>query len=78
MKSAILFLQENHPHPGERYSGTKRKAYLPDNKEGQEILDLLYKAFQARLIFTISHNSETKKDTIMWNDIPHKITEDGG
>lgn len=27
-----------HPNPGQRYTGTSRTAYLPDNQEGREVL----------------------------------------
>ena len=30
-----------HPNPGQRYTGTQRTAYLPDNQEGREVLQVL-------------------------------------
>ena len=30
-----------HPNPGQRYTGTHRTAYLPDNQEGREVLKVL-------------------------------------
>jgi len=44
---------KEHPNPGQRYNGTQRTAYLPDNREGNEVLRLLKKAFDARLVFTV-------------------------
>ena len=41
-----------HPSPGQRYSGTTRTAYLPDNPEGREMLGLLKTCFERRLTFT--------------------------
>ncbi|CAH1781385.1 unnamed protein product [Owenia fusiformis] len=69
---------ECHPNPGRSYAGTNRKAYLPDNKEGNEILDLLKEAFDARLIFTIGQSSTNNREGITWNDIHHKTRIDGG
>ncbi|NWX90193.1 DTX3L ligase, partial [Nothoprocta ornata] len=70
---------KSHPNPGKPYSGTVRTAYLPDNKEGQEILHLLRKAFDQKLIFTVGQSRSTgSDDVITWNDIHHKTRKDGG
>ena len=61
-----------HPHPGALYIGTSRTAYLPDNREGKEALALLRRAFDARLVFTVSTIQ------ITWNGIHHKTTMSGG
>ena len=69
----------NHPHPGQRFSGGKRHAYLPDSLEGREVLTLLRKAFNAKLIFTVGKSATTRLDnTIIWGDIEHKTTQHGG
>ncbi|XP_061226011.1 E3 ubiquitin-protein ligase DTX3L isoform X1 [Neopsephotus bourkii] len=69
----------NHPNPGKHYSSTSRKAYLPDTKEGQEILQLLRKAFNQKLIFTVGESRTTgATDVITWNDIHHKTSMVGG
>ena len=69
----------NHPHPGQRFNGGKRFAYLPDSFEGREVLTLLRKAFDAKLIFTVGKSATTGvKNTIIWGDIEHKITQHGG
>ncbi|XP_078489857.1 uncharacterized protein LOC144746316 [Ciona intestinalis] len=68
-----------HPNPGVRYTGTIRTAYLPDNSEGREVLRLLKKAFDARLIFTIGRSVTTGRDNqVTWNDIHHKTNPYGG
>ena len=68
-----------HPNPGHGYSGCTRVAYLPDTKEGQCVLNLLYKAFKYKLIFTIGQSRTTGvENTITWNDIHHKTNIDGG
>nr|DBA19534.1 TPA: hypothetical protein GDO54_015354 [Pyxicephalus adspersus] len=71
--------KKNHPNPGKYFSGTSRTTYLPDNKEGRQILSLLKKAFDQRLIFTVGESRTTgAKDTVTWNDIHHKTSMTGG
>ena len=68
-----------HPNPGQRYPGTQRRAYLPDNKEGRKVLKLLKKAFEQKLIFTIGRSSTSGADNVItWNDIHHKTCTSGG
>ncbi|XP_062434819.1 E3 ubiquitin-protein ligase DTX3L [Rhea pennata] len=69
----------NHPNPGKPFCGTSRRAYLPNNKEGQEILQLLRRAFDQKLIFTVGQSRTTgAKGVITWNDIHHKTQMHGG
>ncbi|KGL95140.1 E3 ubiquitin-protein ligase DTX3L, partial [Charadrius vociferus] len=69
----------NHPNPGKPYCSTSRTAYLPDNKEGREILQLLRRAFNQKLIFTVGQSRTTGvRDVITWNDIHHKTSIAGG
>ncbi|XP_051005828.1 E3 ubiquitin-protein ligase DTX3L isoform X2 [Acomys russatus] len=68
-----------HPNPGKPYSGTQRKAYLPNNKEGRKVLDLLTKAFHHKLIFTVGYSRVLGiSDVVTWNDIHHKTSQSGG
>ncbi|XP_076740547.1 uncharacterized protein LOC101472302 [Maylandia zebra] len=68
-----------HPNPGQHYYGISRTAYLPNNKEGNEVLRLLKKAFDQRLIFTIGTSRTTGMDgQVTWNDIHHKTSMSGG
>nr|XP_020023583.1 E3 ubiquitin-protein ligase DTX3L isoform X1 [Castor canadensis] len=70
---------EEHPNPGKPYSGTHRTAYLPDNKEGREVLGLLRAAFDQKLIFTVGISRMSGiSDVITWNDIHHKTSQSGG
>ncbi|ETE73785.1 E3 ubiquitin-protein ligase DTX3L [Ophiophagus hannah] len=70
---------ERHPHPGKPFYGTSRTAYLPDNKEGREILKLLQQAFQQDLVFTVGQSRTTgANDVVTWNDIHHKTSTHGG
>ena len=71
--------QSVHPNPGKRYSGDSRTAYLPDNKEGNDLLVLLRKAFEARLVFTVGRSVTSGIDNVVtWNDIHHKTSMYGG
>ncbi|XP_066204008.1 E3 ubiquitin-protein ligase DTX3L [Saccopteryx leptura] len=70
---------EEHPNPGTPYSGINRIAYLPDNKEGREVLKLLKKAFDQKLIFTVGDSRVSGlSNVITWNDIHHKTSQYGG
>ena len=74
---ATMF-QDSHPNPGIPYSGTHRTAFLPDSPEGREVCDLLRKAFDAGLVFTVGRSTTTGKDNqVIWNDIHHKTSEIG-
>eukprot|EP00063_Salmo_salar_P047628 XP_014022463.1 PREDICTED: deltex-3-like isoform X1 [Salmo salar] len=70
---------KKHPNPGKHFYGTKRSAYLPNNIEGNEVLKLLKKAFNQRLIFTVGISRTTGTENIVtWNDIHHKTYIGGG
>ncbi|XP_037535814.1 uncharacterized protein LOC119412849 [Nematolebias whitei] len=70
---------KKHPKPGGHYSGIFRTAYLPDNKEGNEVLKLLKTAFDQKLIFTVGTSRTTgQDDQVTWNDIHHKTSMSGG
>jgi deltex-like protein len=61
------------------FPSTHRTAYLPDNKEGNEVLLLLVEAFNRKLIFTIGRSVTTGQDNrIVWNGIHHKTNTSGG
>lgn len=64
-----------HPNPGSRFNarGFPRTCFLPDSQKGKKVLELLKKAWQRRLIFTIGTSSTTgEEDTVVWNEIHHK------
>ena len=68
-----------HPNPGQWFDGTSRTAYLPDNREGREVLQLLRRAFDARLVFTVGTSNTTGlSNQVTWNDIHHKTSLGGG
>ncbi|NWZ64181.1 DTX3L ligase, partial [Acrocephalus arundinaceus] len=69
----------SHPNPGQRYRPAHRRAYLPNNEEGREILELLRRAFNQKLIFTVGQSQTTgEQNVITWNDIHHKTAIKGG
>uniref|UniRef100_A0AC11BAR5 Deltex E3 ubiquitin ligase 3L n=1 Tax=Ovis aries TaxID=9940 RepID=A0AC11BAR5_SHEEP len=71
--------KKEHPNPGARFSGIQRTAYLPDNKEGNEVLALLHRAFDQKLIFTVGESRTLGvSGVITWNDIHHKTSRTGG
>jgi hypothetical protein len=64
---------------GKSYSGTYRTCYLPDNKEGREILGMLKIAFDRKLTFTVGTSVTTgQQNTVVWNGIHHKTSLSGG
>ncbi|XP_026163908.1 E3 ubiquitin-protein ligase DTX3L-like [Mastacembelus armatus] len=70
---------KNHPKPGQPYHGITRTAYLPDNREGREVLRLLEKAFDQKLVFTVGMSRTSGLDNqVIWNDIHHKTSTSGG
>ncbi|XP_023557990.1 E3 ubiquitin-protein ligase DTX3L [Octodon degus] len=70
---------EEHPNPGKPYPGTMRKAYLPNNEEGRQVLELLQVAFDRKLIFTVGYSRvQGTSNVITWNDIHHKTSQSGG
>jgi len=64
---------------GIHYHGTSRTAYLPDNKEGREVLELLRKAFNRKLTFTVGTSVTTgQQNAVVWSGIHHKTSPVGG
>ncbi|CAL1608480.1 unnamed protein product [Knipowitschia caucasica] len=70
---------DKHPSPGRMYSSLHRRAYLPDNREGNEVLKLLKRAFDQKLIFTVGTSRTTgAENMVTWNDIHHKTSRNAG
>jgi deltex-like protein len=64
---------------GKSFSGTSRTCYLPNNKEGREVLALLKIAFDRKLTFVVGTSVTTgQKNTVVWNGIHHKTNLSGG
>lgn len=76
-KLNLLSQQEKHPHPGRPYAGLQFCTYLPDNRDGRQLLKLLEKAFNEQLLFTIA-TSEDGEDVVTTAFIPLKTQPNGG
>lgn len=63
-----------HPSPGESYTGMSCTAYLPDTQEGRLVLKLLRKAFDARLVFTVSKSTSEGTGHVALNGVELKTT----
>eukprot|EP00049_Salpingoeca_infusionum_P023320 m.11441 g.11441 ORF g.11441 m.11441 type:complete len:555 (-) comp5722_c0_seq1:88-1752(-) len=69
-----------HPHPGSRYQGTSRTAYLPDTPRGHILLELFKIAFERRLIFTVGESLTLGPGSgirVVWATIHHKTSFHG-
>ena len=68
-----------HPHPGVRFSGTHRVAYLPDSAEGREVLSLLKVCFERGHTFAVGRSLTTGMDNVVtWGTVHHKTNTSGG
>ena len=63
-----------HPTPGEMFKGMSCFAYLPDTQEGKQILKLLRKAFDARLVFTVSRSTSDPLGQVTLNGVELKTS----
>ncbi len=64
---------------GVNYSGTNRTAYLPNTKDGQEILTLLAECFRRKLTFIVGTSVTTgQSNCVVWSGIHHKTSPTGG
>lgn len=67
-----------HENPGQRYQGTSRIAYLPDNDDGRKLLKRLKYAWMQGLTFTIGTSLTTgMPNCITWSSIHHKTSPTG-
>ena len=68
-----------HPNPGQPHSGLEFCAFLPCNKDGKEVCDLLKMAFDERMLFTIGTSPATREENVIVCDgIELKTSESGG
>ena len=63
-----------HPNPGRAYRGASFVAYFPDSQEGRQILKQLRKAFDARLVFTVSSSTSDEIGCVSLNGIELKTS----
>jgi hypothetical protein len=77
-KYETIVLDYEFPN-GKGYTGTSRTAFLPNNKEGREILGLLKVSFDRRLTFAVGTSVTTgASNTVVWNGVHHKTNTHGG
>ncbi|KAG5849923.1 hypothetical protein ANANG_G00076850 [Anguilla anguilla] len=59
-----------HPNPGKPFTGIQTTTYLLKSREGQEVLKLLQRAFDQKLVFTVAA-TDGGAFRVVFNDIPH-------
>jgi deltex-like protein len=70
---------ESQPLPGEPYAPFQFTTFLPDNSEGQHVLEFIKKACNRGLLFRIGQNQQTRRmDTVVVNGINFKVQRNGG
>jgi deltex-like protein len=68
-----------HENPGQAYEGTSRRAFLPNNDEGRELLHRLKFAWLHGLAFRIGTSLTTgRQNAVVWSSIHHKTSLIGG
>lgn len=71
--------QSYHESPGTPYGATTRRAFLPDNKDGQQLLWRLKYAWKHGLTFNIGTSMTTgEPNVVRWASIFHKTSLMGG
>lgn len=68
-----------HENPNDRYDGTCRIAYVPNNEGGRGLLLRLKYAFRNGLTFRVGTSLTTgQKNQVTWTSIHHKTSLSGG
>ncbi|XP_036378458.1 E3 ubiquitin-protein ligase DTX3L1 [Megalops cyprinoides] len=68
---------ERNPNPGKPFCGIGAVAYLPDDSEGNQVLRLLERAFEQKLLFTVDSDG-SGAEIVAWADVSHKTLASGG
>ena len=62
-----------HPHPGKRFAGIAREAFLPNTERGRQLLKRLTYAFSRGLTFSVGTSLTSGRDDVCtWGSIHHK------
>lgn len=70
---------DDDPNPGVPYEGTSRTGFLPDTDAGNEVMELLVRAFKNRQTFVVGTSVTTgRSNCVVWNGIHHKTNVRGG
>lgn len=68
-----------HPHPGQPYSGTNRRAFIPASVAGLAVLRKFLRAWDARVLFTVGTSLTTgRQNCVVWGSVHHKTNIGGG
>jgi len=75
-KYILPLLKENHPQPGQPYTGTTMKTYVPawddSSVDGYQVCMMLQVAFQRKLLFTISDSVWSREYKVVpCEDVSH-------
>lgn len=67
------------PNPGAAYPAESREAFVPHNLDGRKLVDLLIRAWQRGMTFSIGTSVTTGRNgVVVWTGIPHKTAVRGG
>ena len=70
---------KEHYNCGQSFSGTHREAFVPNNENGRECVELTKIAWQRRLIFSVGASLTTKRENcVVWASVHYKTRMDGG
>lgn len=68
-----------HYQPGRPYSSDHRVAYLPDNKDGNDVLCMYQQAWDQRMLFTVGYSlTRQQHGVVIYNGIHMKTSASGG
>jgi deltex-like protein len=68
-----------HENPGQKYSGTNRTSFLPNNSEGRSLLARLMYAWDHGLLFSVGTSMTSgKSNRIVWSSVHQKTSLRGG
>ena len=68
-----------HPKPGQKYNGTLKTVYLPNNEYGKNLYDLISNLFEEGKLFKLDKSKADENEFIVvFNDIDFKTSKTGG
>ena len=68
-----------HQHPGERYNSDQRYIYLPNTREGRQILELIKIGWKRKVLYSVGYSvTRSMNNSIIWNGIHFKTSRYGG
>jgi len=71
--------KSGHQNPGQRYAQRTEFIYLPNTKEGKEILGLIHVGWRRKVLYTVGRSVTRNLDNqIIWNGVHFKTSRYGG